>query len=59
MMRVVEAKAVNLVNGGNVSVDLGRAEAFMRRDEALPREAFRTGDRVRALNFAIASLAEM
>jgi N utilization substance protein A len=33
---------------GNVSVDLGRAEAFMRRDEALPRESFRTGDRVRA-----------
>ncbi len=33
---------------GNVTVDLGRAEALMRRDEALPRESFRTGDRVRA-----------
>ena len=33
---------------GNVSVDLGRAEAMMRRDESLPRESFRTGDRVRA-----------
>jgi N utilization substance protein A len=33
---------------GNVTVDLGRAEAMMRRDEALPRETFRTGDRVRA-----------
>ncbi len=32
---------------GNVTVDLGRAEALMRRDEALPRESFRTGDRVR------------
>jgi len=33
---------------GNVTIDLGRAEALMRRDESLPREAFRTGDRVRA-----------
>ena len=33
---------------GNVTIDLGRAEAMMRRDEALPRETFRTGDRVRA-----------
>ncbi len=33
---------------GNVTVDLGRAEAMMRRDESLPRESFRTGDRVRA-----------
>ena len=33
---------------GNVTVDLGRAEAIMRRDESLPRESFRTGDRVRA-----------
>ncbi len=32
---------------GNVTVDLGRAEALMRRDETLPRESFRTGDRVR------------
>ena len=33
---------------GNVTVDLGRAEAVMRRDEGLPREHFKTGDRVRA-----------
>ncbi len=33
---------------GNVTVDLGRAEGLMRRDESLPRETFRTGDRVRA-----------
>jgi N utilization substance protein A len=32
----------------NVVVDLGRAEAMLRRDELLPREAFRQGDRVRA-----------
>lgn len=33
---------------GTVTVDLGRAEAVMRRDEVLPRENFRRGDRVRA-----------
>jgi len=33
---------------GNVTVDLGRAEGLMRRDESLPRESFRTGDRARA-----------
>ncbi|MBX6321524.1 MAG: transcription termination/antitermination protein NusA, partial [Rhodospirillaceae bacterium] len=40
---------VKRVEYGNVTVDLGRAEALLRRDEALPRETFRTGDRVRAL----------
>jgi N utilization substance protein A len=29
-------------------VDLGRAEALLRRDETIPREAFKNGDRVRA-----------
>ncbi|MBD20126.1 MAG: transcription termination/antitermination protein NusA [Rhodospirillaceae bacterium] len=33
---------------GNVTVDLGRAEAVLRRDEIIPRETFRAGDRVRA-----------
>jgi N utilization substance protein A len=33
---------------GNVLVDLGRAEAILRRDEVLPRETFRNKDRVRA-----------
>ena len=33
---------------GNVTVDLGRAEGLVRRDESLPRESFRTGDRVRS-----------
>src|SRR5256714_1427423 len=33
---------------GNVVVDLGRAEAMLRRDELLPRESFRQGERVRA-----------
>jgi N utilization substance protein A len=36
-----------IVNG-NVIVDLGRGEAIIRRDELIPRETFRYGDRVRA-----------
>jgi len=39
---------VKRVEYGNVIVDLGRAEAIVRRDESLPRENFRYGDRVRA-----------
>ncbi len=48
-------RAGEVVNGlvkriefGNVTVDLGRAEAVLRREELLPRESFRRGDRVRA-----------
>src|SRR6201987_359236 len=36
------------VEFGNVVVDLGRAEAILRRDELQPRESFRQGERVRA-----------
>ncbi|WP_417770025.1 transcription termination factor NusA [Stappia sp.] len=39
---------VKRVEYGNVIVDLGRGEAIVRRDELIPRELFRTGDRVRA-----------
>jgi N utilization substance protein A len=39
---------VKRVEFGNVIVDLGRAEAILRRDELLPRETFRQGERVRA-----------
>jgi len=39
---------VKRVEYGNVIVDLGRAEAIIRRDELIPRENFRYGDRVRA-----------
>ncbi len=39
---------VKRVEYGNVIVDLGRAEAIVRRDESLPRENFRYGDRIRA-----------
>lgn len=39
---------VKRVEYGNVTIDLGRGEAFMRRDETIPRELFKVGDRVRA-----------
>lgn len=39
---------VKRVEYGNVIVDLGRAEGIIRRDEMIPRENMRYGDRVRA-----------
>src|ERR1700742_615560 len=39
---------VKRVEYGNVVVDLGKGEAIVRRDEMLPREQFRNGDRIRA-----------
>ena len=39
---------VKRIEYGNVLVDLGRAEAILRRDEMQPRETFRNKDRVRA-----------
>lgn len=40
---------VKSVEFGHVVVDLGRAEGVIRRDQQIPREAARVGDRVRAL----------
>ncbi len=39
---------VKRVEYGNVIVDLGRGEAMLRRDQLIPRETYRTGDRIRA-----------
>ena len=39
---------VKRVEYGNAIIDLGRNEAVIRRDELLPRETFRNGDRVLA-----------
>ncbi len=39
---------VKRVEYGNVIVDLGRAEGIIRRDEMIPRENVRLGDRIRA-----------
>ena len=44
---------VKRVEFGNVTVDLGRAEAVLRRDEIIPREVFRVSDRVRALIYDV------
>src|SRR3954465_9193535 len=44
---------VKRVEYGNVVVDLGRGEAIVRRDELLPREVFRNGDRVRAFIYDV------
>jgi transcription termination/antitermination protein NusA len=40
---------VKSVEFGHVVVDLGRAEGVIRRDQQIPREVVRNGDRVRAL----------
>lgn len=39
---------VKRVEYGNVIVDVGRGEAVLRRDQLINREAYRTGDRIRA-----------
>ena len=39
---------VKRVEYGHIIVDLGRAEAVIRRDQALPRENVKAGDRIRA-----------
>ncbi len=38
---------------GNVLVDLGRAEAIVRRDDLIPRESFRNKDRIRAFLYDV------
>lgn len=44
---------VKRVEYGNVVVDLGKGEAIIRRDETIPRENFRYGDRVRAFIYDV------
>jgi N utilization substance protein A len=39
---------VKRVEYGNIIVDLGRGEGVVRRDQAIPREVFNIGDRIRA-----------
>jgi len=48
-------KVGTIINGtikriefGNVILDIGKAEAILRRDEIIPREKFKNGDRIRA-----------
>ena len=44
---------VKRVEYGNVFLDLGKAEAYMRKDETIARETFRPGDRVRATSYKL------
>ncbi|NRQ13130.1 transcription termination factor NusA [Ensifer sesbaniae] len=44
---------VKRVEYGNVIVDLGRGEGIIRRDEMIPRENMRYGDRVRAFVYDV------
>jgi transcription termination/antitermination protein NusA len=44
---------VKRVEYGNVFVDVGKGEAIVRRDELIPREAFKVGDRIRAYVFDV------
>jgi N utilization substance protein A len=39
---------IKRVEYGNATIDLGRAEAILRRDDTLPREHLKNGERVRA-----------
>ena len=39
---------VKRIEHGNILVDLGRAEAIVRRDDVIPREMFQVKDRIRA-----------
>jgi transcription termination/antitermination protein NusA len=45
--------SVKRVEYGNVIVDLGRSEAIVRRDELIPREIFRPGDRIRCFLYDV------
>jgi len=40
--------SVKRVEYGNIVVDLGRGEGIVRRDQAIPRENFQVGDRIRS-----------
>jgi N utilization substance protein A len=40
--------SVKRVEYGNIVVDLGRGEGVVRRDQAIPRENFQVGDRIRS-----------
>lgn len=39
---------IKRIEFGNVIVDIGKTEAILRRDEIIPREKFKNGDRIRA-----------
>ena len=44
---------VKRVEFGNLIIDLGKSEAIIKREELIPREAFKNGDRVRAYIYEV------
>lgn len=44
---------VKRVEYGNVTIDMGKAEALMRRDESIPREHYKVNDRVKAYIYEV------
>jgi N utilization substance protein A len=52
-MSEVITGVVKRVEFGHVVVDLGRAEGVIRRDQQIPREMVRVGDRIRSLIMSV------
>ncbi|HEV2596683.1 MAG TPA: transcription termination factor NusA [Sphingomicrobium sp.] len=52
-MSEVITGVVKRVEFGHVVVDLGRAEGVIRRDQQIPREMVRVGDRIRSLILSV------
>ena len=44
---------VKRVEFGNLIIDLGKSEAIIKREELIPRETFKNGDRVRAYIYEV------
>ncbi len=44
---------VKRIEFGNLVVDLGKSEALIKREELIPRETFKNGDRVRAYIYEV------
>jgi transcription termination/antitermination protein NusA len=49
----VVSGVVKRVEGGNVVVDIGRAEAIIMRSELIPREVYRLNDRVKSYIYSV------
>ncbi len=49
---------VKRVEYGHIIVDLGKAEGVIRRNDAIPRENFNTGDRVRSYLYKVSAEAK-
>ena len=52
-VHTVSNGTVKRIEYGNVIVDLGKAEGIIRRDEMIPRENVRLGDRIRAFIYDV------